>query len=531
MKQFYLLLILCFTCLIGFSQKSFHVFPKDSKTNPGSTSGDGSLNNPWDLQTALNQKPDKVNGGDTIWLHDGIYTGRFVSKLKSTITGKQIVVSSFNNEWAILNGNIPNPKNVATLSVHGNNVTYQNFEVSARNLEIRTKGITDFIQFGGISHNSGKNCQFINLIIHRNNGLGFGSWNKTGGTIISNCIVYNNGYIDVDGGGRGEGFYVQNDSDDQIRILKNNIIFNNYYKGVEVWSASRNADREWVKNIILDNNVIFNSGLVSNRTVDNIIVATDDRNSINIAKNIKIKNNILYHNTNYSENQVNGDAPSLTIGFYHKSPAENVEVTNNIILGRNNPLRLLYAKNFNITNNIFYGGYIHVLPQSASQLTHSTLDNNKYYTKNRTPFFVNGKKYTFNKWKEVYKSDVNSEYNHLKEFDLPAVLDIEKNPYKENTFRVTAFNKRGNDIMVDFSQFNLPVNSRYEIRDVENFKTLLKKGHLNETYTIVLPMDVERYPSKTLNNFGVYIISFEKPVLSEEENDGFFKSLFRWLGF
>lgn len=531
MKQFYLLFIICFICEIGFGQKSFHVYPKDSKLKPGSPLGDGSYENPWDLQTALNQKPEKVNGGDTIWLHDGVYTGRFVSRLRSTLDGKQIVVSSFQNESAVLNGNIPYTKIVATLSVFGNNVTFQNFEVSPSGVKNRKKGASGFIQFGGISHNSGKNCQFINLIIHGNNGLGFGSWNKTGGTIISNCIVYDNGYIDVDGGGRGEGFYVQNDSDDQIRVLQNNIIFNNYYKGIEVWSASRNANREWVKNIILDNNVIFNSGLVSNRTVDNIIVATDDRNAINIAKNIKIKNNILYHNTNYLGNQVNGDAPSLTIGFYHKSPVENIEVTNNIILGRNNPLRLLYAKNFNISNNIFYGGYIHVLPQSASQLTNSVLDNNKYYTKNRTPFYVNGKKYTFNKWKEIYKSDANSEYKHLREFNLPSVLDIDKNPYKENTFRVTLFSKAENDILADLSEYNLPLNSRYEIRDVENYYRILTTGHLDESSKIVLPMKVERYPSKTLNNFGVFIVSFEKPTPTEEDSIGFFKNLFKWLGF
>ena len=106
MKQFYLLFIICFTNVIGFSQTSFHVFPKDDVTNPGSSLGDGTLDNPWDLQTAISQKPQSVNGGDTIWLHNGIYTGRFVSKLRSTNQGKQIVVSSAEDEWAVLNGNI-----------------------------------------------------------------------------------------------------------------------------------------------------------------------------------------------------------------------------------------------------------------------------------------------------------------------------------------------------------------------------------------------------------------------------------------
>ncbi len=38
----------------------------------GSPSGNGSINNPWDLQTALDQ-PAAVQPGDTIWLRGGTY--------------------------------------------------------------------------------------------------------------------------------------------------------------------------------------------------------------------------------------------------------------------------------------------------------------------------------------------------------------------------------------------------------------------------------------------------------------------------
>ena len=40
------------------AQQEFHVFPVDHKDTPGRAIGDGSLQNPWDLQTALNLKPD-----------------------------------------------------------------------------------------------------------------------------------------------------------------------------------------------------------------------------------------------------------------------------------------------------------------------------------------------------------------------------------------------------------------------------------------------------------------------------------------
>lgn len=529
MKSILSIISFCFFVFQLQAQKEFHVFPKDHQITKGSEFGDGSLQNPWDLQTALKQKPEVVNGGDTIWLHGGIYSGRFISNLQSTIANKNIIVSSYKDEWAILNGNIPGPA-VATLSIRGKNVTYQNFEISPINLTIRDENVEGFRQFGGISHNGGTNCKFINLIIRGNNGLGFGSWNKTGGTIIANCIVYDNGYLGKNVKGLGEGFYVQNDSDTETRILKNNIIFNNYYKGIEVWSANRKADREYVKNITLENNVIFNSGLPSGRTVDNIIVASNDRNGINIAKNIYVKKNILYHNTNYKQNEVNGDAPSLTIGFFHKAPVENVVIQNNIVLGRNNPMRLLYAKSVSVNNNIFYGGYIHLLSPTASNLKPRSLNNNIYYTKNETPFRIDKKKIVFSKWQTSFGQDTNSEHKNIKEFDLPSVLNITKNDYKPNEYRVVLFSKEESAIQIDFSDYSIPKNSKYSIRDVENLDSILKSGVLDDFSTIEMPMNLERSDSKTLNNFGVFIVEFESQNISEEiEKEGFFTRLFKWL--
>ncbi|MCB0474893.1 MAG: hypothetical protein KDC69_04410, partial [Flavobacteriaceae bacterium] len=75
-------LLAVFFPLLMLAQKEYHVFPEDYKKSPGKSTGDGSLLNPWDLQTALNQKNDVVNGGDTIWLHEGVYTGRYISKIE-----------------------------------------------------------------------------------------------------------------------------------------------------------------------------------------------------------------------------------------------------------------------------------------------------------------------------------------------------------------------------------------------------------------------------------------------------------------
>ena len=535
MKKRYLSILFVFAVVLTYAQQEFHVFPEDHTKTPGTKTGNGSLQNPWDLQTALSQKPNVVNGDDTIWLHEGVYNGRFSSTLNCTINDKYITVSAYKDDKVVLNGNVESSEQ-QTLKVQSTRVIFQNFEITwlgefSRQIP-KNDGVTK--STAGINHLSGTNCKFINLMIYNNPGLGFGTWKNTGGTLIANCYVFNNGSTTPEGKGAGEGFYVQNNSDTETRIIKDNIIFNNYYKGIEVWSATKHAKTDWVKNITLDNNVIFNSGLPSNyRSVDNIIVATDDRDGINIAKNITVKNNILYHNTNFKTNEVNGDAASLTLGFNKGAPVENVIVDNNIILGRNNALRIAFAKSLTFTNNKIYSGYIHLFSLNTEQWN---FNSNEYYTKKSGAFRRSGTEgYSLKSWKSKFNLDTSSEWKHIKEFNLNNVLDITENEYKPNTYRVVLFDKNEADVIVDFSDYNIKQGTKYTIRDIENYKEILKTGQMDNSSRITFPMTLnEGQAFKTLNNFGVFIIEFHDDKVSEteeEQNDGFFKRFFRFLGF
>jgi hypothetical protein len=68
----------------------------------GSPSGNGSITQPWDLQTALNQPP-AVLPGATIYLRGGTYKGKFTSQLTG-LAGNAINVQSFPGEWAVIDG-------------------------------------------------------------------------------------------------------------------------------------------------------------------------------------------------------------------------------------------------------------------------------------------------------------------------------------------------------------------------------------------------------------------------------------------
>ena len=535
MKKTYLSIVFILTVVLSYAQQEFHVFPENHKDTPGTKTGNGSAENPWDLQTALNQKSEVVNGNDTIWLHQGVYNGRFSSTLNCTINDQYITVSAYKNDNVVLNGNVDSEED-ETLRVKSNRVIFKNFEITwlgefSRQLQ-KNEGFTKKV--AGVNHISGANCKFINLMIYNNPGLGFGTWKDTGGTLIANCYVFNNGALTAEGKGSGEGFYVQNNSDTETRLLQDNIIFNNYYKGVEVWSASKHAKTDWVKNITLDNNVVFNSGLPSKyQTVDNIIVATDDREGINIAKNITVKNNILYHNTNFKANEVNGDAASLTIGFHKGAPIENVIIDNNIVIGRNNALRILYANSLTLTNNKVYTGYIHIYDFKPE---HWTFNNNIYYTKKSKAFRISKtESYDFNSWKSKFNLDTNSQWKNIKTFDLDNILDITESAYKPNTFRVVLFNKNEDDVEVDFSKFNKKAGTTYTIRDIEKYKEILKIGQLDDSSKITFPMTLNKGNEyKTLNNFGVFIVEFHddtKEETEQEEKVGFFRRIFRFFGF
>jgi hypothetical protein len=68
----------------------------------GKSTGDGSINNPWDLQTALNQ-PLVVGQGSTIYLRGGAYVGKYTSNLSGG-QNAPITVQSYPGEWAKIDG-------------------------------------------------------------------------------------------------------------------------------------------------------------------------------------------------------------------------------------------------------------------------------------------------------------------------------------------------------------------------------------------------------------------------------------------
>ena len=226
----------------------FHVTPT------GTPGGDGSVTNPWDLQTALDH-PTSVQPGDTIWLHDGTYVGAFENNLVGT-AAEPIIVQSAPGEWARLDMNDNDDSTFNTFAVRGAYTHFQGFEVFSSDPDSRrslygTSWAQD--QDRGSVEVYGEEIKLVNLVLHDlNKGIGFWA-SAIGGEIYGN-LIFNNGWWGTDRF-HGPALYSQNTAGVTKRIA-DNIVFNQFYNGIYLTGTSNTE----LDNYLIEGNVSFNPG-------------------------------------------------------------------------------------------------------------------------------------------------------------------------------------------------------------------------------------------------------------------------------
>lgn len=531
---FTLILTLFFLPLIA---AEWHASPSGSSGNSGTSPSDA-----WDLHTALNHS--SIAAGDIVWLHGGQYNGKFTSTLVGTSTNP-ITVASAPGEWAILNGNVTGYTEPAILNVQGGYVHFMNFEITHIGSFTRDKDAANFTQCDGISHTSGENCKFINLRIHDNPGTGVGTWKFTAGTEFYGCMVYANGWIEPSGTklNHGPGFYVQNASSLQ-RIIENNIIFNNFSHGVEIWSACEQncgagGVTEYVKNITLKKSSVFNNSYPFTLAGQaNVLVSTKDLAGLNAAKNITIQNNEIYRNALKAGS---GHGQAIRIGEIITTAYpthENIVIDNNLIIARNQAFVIGEVESLTFTNNLLVTGFINVGSNSDAFEPYPswTFDNNNYYTKSWGNFIrkdgLTAEQIQFSQWQaSPYLKDANSSWSGNAGNSSPIFQEqrirVEQNDYAANRFTIVVFDGNGDNVDIDFSAYNFPAGTQYTIRDVENYNTVAASGTLPGTNLVNMPMNLTGYTAplgtygsyvfeKSLHNFNVFEVEFDAmPACSE----------------
>lgn len=228
-------------CLYSASAAEYYVAPN------GSPSGTGQIQNPWNLQTALNH-PAVIRPGDTIWVRGGTYPGKYNSVLRGAVN-QPIIVRQYPGERATIDANT-NTSTPAVLTVSGAWTWFWGFEITNSNPvrrlgDSRPTGIDVY----------GPNIKIINMVVH-DNGSGFGLWNGADDSEIYGTLIYYNGW---EGGDRGHGHSIYSQNRLGVKRITDNIYFKSFSHGIHIY-GSENA---YLDNYVIEGNTGFDNGVLS----------------------------------------------------------------------------------------------------------------------------------------------------------------------------------------------------------------------------------------------------------------------------
>lgn len=233
--KFETLLVFAALVFAGVSAAAeFHVSPT------GSAEGDGSKENPWDLDTAL-AHPDTVKPGDTIWLHGGVYRGSFESTLAGSAEAP-IVVRQAPGERATISVELVENRRPG-LYLLGEHARFQGFEVRCENpkRETQTSGSWPQDLRRGSVEIRGNHIEAVNLIVH-DLGSGFGFWSEAEGGEIYGCLIFNNGWIGPDRG-HGHAIYTQNEKG--TKKITETMMFHQFGSGIHLYGSEKSVLRNF----------------------------------------------------------------------------------------------------------------------------------------------------------------------------------------------------------------------------------------------------------------------------------------------
>ncbi len=358
------LITLCFGLL---KATSFYV------STTASSSGNGSITNPWQLQTALNH-PALLLPGDTVWIRGGVYTYTydpsysFMCKTNGT-AANPIIFRNYKKERVTIDGN--QNMTIGCDVLNCSNTWFWGLEVT-NSLNTHRKQSRN----GGI-YCTAKGMKFINLIIH-DTGEGIDCWSGATNAEIHGCVIYNIGnnvLNNTNWEGHGHGFYMQNDTI-STRLIHNNIIHNTFGYGMKIWQTNTIVP---IGNFDVQRNTIFNCGSASenlggignNYRTHNLFAVSNGSN--NPIRNTTIKSNYTFASPNQPRLPVN--AVGLNFGVKNMILDSNIFTCQTRLGFNNTPVFQCSVK-----NNKFIGG---ILPAYGYYLWGFT--NNDYLQNTYVP--------------------------------------------------------------------------------------------------------------------------------------------------
>ncbi len=482
-------------CFVFLMVINFHAYSSDFYVSvDGSPDGIGSLNHPWDLQTALDH-PKDVEPGDTIWVFGGIYTGVFSSNLMGR-EGLPVILRAMPNEEVILDGNVESDVS-AVLSIIGNNTWYWGLTITNSDSQGRNY-FKDGINFLGFSN------KLINCEIYNNGGNGVSFWSTATNSEIYGSLIYHNGFTGTSRG-HGHGIYSQNQLG--TKLIRDNILFNSFGIGLHIYTENGS-----IEGFVIEGNVIFNSGLPGFNYLDrNILVGGGQP-----ADRISIRNNTIFNRPDYVSKA------SVQLGY--DAANRNAEFSGNTLINGT----LYIMKNWSSlqnTRNNYYGQN-----KEKELIAFDDFQNTSRPFFNYNNYFrgsINNME--FCEWVDFSNQDQNSTFN----VGIPEKtnLEISANRYEAGRGHIVVCNWGNDDyVPVNLSSV-LKSGQEFQIHDVLNKSGEAVVSGVYSGDVIQLPLDLSDIDlpiredshrdqlKHTLPEFGVFLITSVSGVDVSEEAD------------
>lgn len=400
----------------------------------GSSSGDGSASRPWDLGTVLRNPSGKILPGDTIWMRGGRYTGIYRNELDGT-AANPIVIREYPGEHAIVDGFI---------EAYGSYTVFWGFEITQTNpLSTAQRGIDA----------RGPGHRFINLIIHDVGGSGIGFWMEGVDAEVYGCIVYNNGFESS----LHHGIYVINR--DGTKTVENNVIFDNYAYGMQVYGTGPGQS---LNNVHVIGNTLFNNGSISTDVAKpNLLVG----GSAIVARGMVVKDNTLYYS-------YDADAINLRLG-YDGSRNEDIVVTNNYATGGQPVVNVKMWNTMTMTGNTFIGS--HEVVHLDQKFTDQWTSNSWFRDPMATAWSYGSQSLTFAGWQQATGLSANDAASASTPTGVRVV--VQPNRYEQGRAHVVVNNWNGQASATADVSTVLRSGDHYEVRSVQDlFGTPLATG-------------------------------------------------------
>jgi hypothetical protein len=458
------MLIMLFLNGLTYLASSGALWATDHYAAPyGRSTADGSISNPWDLDTALGSPsgspPGSIKPGDTIWLRTGTYRPRTKNGYLSHLNGSAaspIVVRNYNGEHVTLDGGT----DAFVLGVYGSYVWYWGLEVISSNIHRYASlpgSAYNPIAYGVAAY--GSDNKFINLVVH-DTAQGFSAYNAAPNCEFYGNIVYYNGWVGPDRT-HGDGVYMQNGMG--TKLIQDNFIGDNADQGIQLYGSGSAS----LIGITVDNNSIYDSGswpIVNYQY--NLLLGGGQTQT----------NNTITSNRSYFPPST--DQGYISLGIY--TPGNGLTATGNIFIGG-----YFGMATEGMSGPYTFGGNTIYVASNAShtitlgQFSGQTLagyswDNNAYYGLNA--FYrgtydgyseSNGSTMSFPEWQSNTGLDAHSTFQSSA--PTGKWIFVRPNKYEAKRASITIYNwDLSSTVSVNLSGVLRP-GDRYVIQDAQDF--------------------------------------------------------------